>query len=240
MQSRLPFDKEDIMKKTWIGKGISLALAACLLFAGCGTKEEALPATAPEESSAAAPEEIQATAPEEIPTDAPKGEGAEEPGYVGMANPWKDCTEEEAKAACPRLFKAPEGAKVLDWMIMDEGSNLEAGKGPLVQLEFELDGRIYCARAQYGAAEDADISGLYYDWDAEDDATLANWGEGHMQGKCYRDINESGMLDLITWYDIEIGIAYALSMGDTDLDGFDIQAIAEQMYDPANEPYTGE
>ncbi|WP_292213581.1 hypothetical protein [Butyrivibrio sp.] len=36
---------------------------------------------------------------------------------------------------------------------------------------------------------------------------------------------------MITWYDVEIGISYSLSTQDKDLDGFDIQAVAEQMYD---------
>ena len=68
---------------------------------------------------------------------------------------------------------------------------------------------------------------------------MANWGEGHMSGKTYRAIDETEYTDLITWYDIEIGIKYSLSVSAPDLDGFDIQAIAEQMYDPDNEPYTG-
>ena len=56
-----------------------------------------------------------------------------------------------------------------------------------------------------------------------------------MQGKSYRAADDQGYMDLITWYDIEIGIAYSLSVGAKDLDGFDLQAVAEQMYDPSNE-----
>ncbi len=70
-----------------------------------------------------------------------------------------------------------------------------------------------------------------------EDATLANWGEGHMPGKTYRAINETGYVDMITWYDIEIGIAYSLSVAAADLDGFDIQAVAEQMYNEENEAF---
>ncbi len=51
-----------------------------------------------------------------------------------------------------------------------------------------------------------------------------------------RERNDSGYLDLITWYDIEIGIAYSLTTAAADLDGFDIQAVAEQMYSADNEP----
>ena len=58
-----------------------------------------------------------------------------------------------------------------------------------------------------------------------------------MEGKMYRAINDSGYIDLITWYDVEIGIKYSLSVAAKDLDGFDIQAVAEQMYSDENEPY---
>ncbi len=46
------------------------------------------------------------------------------------------------------------------------------------------------------------------------------------------------MVDLLTWYDYEIGIAYSVSVEADDLDGFDLEAIAEQMYDASNEPIT--
>ena len=108
--------------------------------------------------------------------------------------------------------------------------------GDMVQLDFRMEGVAFTARAQYGVGENEDISGMYYDWDVQDDVTLANWGEGHMQGKTYRSLGDGWTVDLCTWYDIEIGIAYSLSAEAADLDGFDIQAIAEQMYDPNNEP----
>ena len=60
-----------------------------------------------------------------------------------------------------------------------------------------------------------------------------------MAGQSYRAITDTEYIDLITWYDVEIGIAYALTVSDADLDGFDIQAIAEQMYTADNEPYVG-
>ena len=45
-----------------------------------------------------------------------------------------------------------------------------------------------------------------------------------------RQKNDAGYVDQITWYDIEVGISYSLSVAAADLDGFDIQAVAEQMY----------
>ena len=110
----------------------------------------------------------------------------------------------------------------------------------MIQLNFKLDGMDFTARAQFGAAEDADISGIYADWtEGPDDVILANWGGGNMSGKTFRSVDDLGYTDLITWYDIEIGIKYSLSVTADDLAGFDIQAVAEQMYSPENELYTG-
>ena len=165
-------------------------------------------------------------------------EAGEEQGTVGLANPWVEITEEEADEICMRLFKAPEGAKVQGWLKCEELGDPDKGLEPMVQLDFELDGMNFTARAQQGASEDADISGIFTEWTVgPEDVTLANWGGGNMEGKMYRAINDSGYIDLITWYDVEIGIKYSLSVAAKDLDGFDIQAVAEQMYSDENEPY---
>ena len=155
-----------------------------------------------------------------------------------IANPWVDITEEEANECCTRLFKAPEGAQVRGWSKCEALGDPDKGVGPLVQLSFSLDDMEFTARAQQGAAEDADIAGNFVNWTVgPDDVTLANWGGGNMTGKTYRSINDSGYVDMITWYDMEIGISYSLSVAAADLDGFDIQAVAEQMYAEDNEPY---
>ena len=154
---------------------------------------------------------------------------------VGMDNPWREITEEEAAEAIPNLFKAPEGAKVLAWTMLDDATEANGKAGPLVDLQFTLDELIFDARAQVTGDDYVDLSGLSYEWTAQDEVTLAGWGEGNMQAKTYRNIGESGMLDLITWYDTEIGISYSLSVAATDLEGFDIQAVAEQMYAPSGQ-----
>ena len=182
---------------------IITALLTMAVMAGCGDTKA--PEAAPETEEAAVTEET---------------------AEVGMANPWRDSTEEEARAAIPRMFKAPEGAKDLRWTMMDDASEYS----PMVDLQFVLDGMTFDARAMVTGDDYEDISGLNYEWAAESDVTLANWAGGEMQGKTFRNINESGMIDLITWYDVEIGISYCLSVADTDLEGFDIQAVAEQMY----------
>ena len=155
-------------------------------------------------------------------------EEAPEENAAGMPNPWAEITEEEAHAYCPQLFKAPDGAEVRAWRVCEGLADPSAGAGPMIQLDFAQYDLDFTARAQAGVSEDADISGIYTEWTAgPDDVALANWGEA---GKTYRAVSDTGYIDLITWYDPAAGIKYSLSAAAADLDGFDIQAVAEQMY----------
>ena len=214
----IPFKQTKEYKMRSLKKVIlsAVLIAAIASVAGCGSKTEPAAPAAPAEPAAAEKE-------------------------AGIANPWVEITEEEADKICPRMFKAPEGATELVWMKCESLGDPDKGTGPLIQLKFKLDGNEFTARAQYGVAEDDDISGIYATWDAgPDDCTLANWGEGHMSGKSYGLVDDEGYTHLITWYDIEIGIKYSLSVTAVDLDGFDIQGVAEQMYSADNEPDVGE
>lgn len=224
------------MKRKIIALAAVLAMSLSCL-AGCGsTGETAAPAQTDEpavEEQTGEVAEVIKEEPEAEPEEAPAGE--DEP--VGMANPWVEITEDEAKTLCPRLFKAPDGATDLLWQKCEALGDPANDVGPLVELDFKYDGMDFNARAQYGISQDDDISGVYADWeDGPDYAVLANWGGGNMEAKFYREVRDDGYTDLITWYDIEIGIGYSLSVSAPDLDGFDIQAVAEQMYCAENEP----
>ncbi|MCR4741240.1 MAG: hypothetical protein K5886_13400 [Lachnospiraceae bacterium] len=218
----------------------SLALILSVLFmiavtAGCGKKEEAAKPLNNAETTVTEKEDPSDTgteASEETTED-------DEEGVTGVANPWVDITEEEAREIIPRLFKVPDGAESLGWMKCEDLGDPEKGISPLVQLSFLMDDMPFTARAQMGAAEGTDIAGNFVEWTTgPDDVTLANWGEGNMKGQLRRSINETGYVDELTWYDVEIGIVYSLSVAAKDLDGFDIQAVAESMFDAENEPYT--
>ena len=207
------------MKRKMIA--LMMASLVAMQLTACGSAQTA-PAAEPAQAV-----ETPAQAVEEV-TEA-VAEPAEE--TVGLANPWRDCTEEEANAACARLFKAPEDAVVNGWRMMDA----QNGESPLVEMDFRLNGVDFTARAQQGAAEDADISGMNYEWTVTNDVTFANWGEGNMQGTVSRNIADDWTVDLATWYDVEVGIAYSLSAEAADLEGFDIQAVVEAMYAGAEE-----
>ena len=211
------------MKKkilTTIVIGMIMAAAA-----GCG-KQEPAPTDAPTDAQTA---DTAAGTADEADTAATEEN-------TSMGNPWVETTYEEVRGFHPFLFKAPEGATGEVWRVLN-GSETDSVTGsPLVELDFTLDGMDFSARTQYGAAEDADISGMYYEWDVTDEVTFSNWGDGNMTGKMSRAITDEETADLITWYDIEIGIAYSLSVVAPDLDGFDISAVADAMYAPENNP----
>ncbi len=143
---------------------------------------------------------------------------------VQIPNPWRDVTEAEAKGSCPGSLRVPDGAQNVKWSIMET-----SGEPALVQLAFDLNGLSFTAREQTNGDKAADISGMYYSWTAQNDVTLQNWEESAKSGTIYRYIGEDEWADLCVWYDTAKGISYSLSVTAKDLDGFDLQAIAEAL-----------
>ncbi|MCR5303897.1 MAG: hypothetical protein K6E33_04980 [Lachnospiraceae bacterium] len=217
-------------------KGLCILIAGTALFAAaCGQGNAVNNGDAAGNASSQAAVERTTSAPAE--SSATETVAETETQNAQMGNPWSEVTREEAEEACPRLFVAPEGSSDEVWSVMTPSAeDTEAGRGPLVQLTFKMpEGDSFTARAQYGAGADEDISGMYYDWDVNDDITLSNWGEGNMKGKCMAYSGDDESAQLCTWYDIEIGIAYSLGVSGKDLDGLDIQGVAEAMYDGESE-----
>jgi hypothetical protein len=135
------------MKKRLVVLTTVLTLTAGII-AGCGAESD------PAQPQSTQPEAVQEEA---NATEAESTESAEQ--EVGLANPWVTITEDEAKELCTRLFKAPEGATDVEWLKCEDLGDPEKSVGPLVQLSFKLDDLEFTARAQHGAAEDADIAG---------------------------------------------------------------------------------
>lgn len=158
-------------------------------------------------------------------------EEATEP-QTGLANPWREVTEDQADAIVPLLFKAPEGATNVVWRTMGEWSSDFALPGPMVEMDFDLDGMSFTERAQTTGDEQLDISGTYYDWTVSDTATLNEWFGGGVEAQTSRYVGDSEYVDLCTWYDVEIGVSYSLSVSAPDLDGFDILAVVDATFAP--------
>ena len=150
---------------------------------------------------------------------------------IGLANPWREVTEDEAKELCIESFAAPEGAENVSWLVLDAAADPSGIPGALVQLSFDLDGNHFTAREQMTGDEAVDASGMYYSWTAEREAQMKNWADGSMTAQLYRAAGEKEYADLCTWYNVETGVSYSLGVTAADLDGFDILAVADAMAD---------
>ena len=150
---------------------------------------------------------------------------------IGLANPWREVTEAEAKELCIKSFAAPEGAENVTWSVLDAAADASGIPGALVQLSFDLDGNHFTAREQMTGEEAVDASGMYFTWTVEREAAMKNWADGSMTAHLYRAVGESEYADLCTWYDVEAGVSYSLGVTAEDLDGFDILAVADAMAD---------
>ena len=149
---------------------------------------------------------------------------------VGLANPWREATPDEAKALCIKSFDAPEGAENVVWTVLDAAADPSGVPGALVQLSFDWNGSHFTAREQITGEEEMEQSGLYYTWTFERDEPLKNWADGNLTAHMSRHVGENECVDLCTWYDAEAGVSYSLSVAAEDLDGFDLLAVAEAMY----------
>lgn len=176
------------------------------------------------------------TAPAETPAAEPAA--SSEPAQAGepaaIANPWRDVAEEEAKALCPASFVVPEGAENVRWSVLDPNADTSGAPGALVQLSFDQHGLNFTAREQVTGDAGADISGMYYEWTAQNEWPMKTWND--IPCRCFRFIGDDGYADLCTWYDEASGVSYSLSTTAKDLDGFDLQAIAEALSPRANDP----
>ena len=138
----------------------------------------------------------------------------------GMPNPWTETTAEGLMEALGLEFAVPEGAENVAFRMLEDES--------LAEMEFDLDGMTYTARIQ-PAVEWTDISGMYYEWEnTMEDITIGDrpaW-EG-------RAADGDNTADLCLWFDVVPGLMYSLgTVGEGDLDGFDLTAIAEQIFVP--------
>ncbi len=133
----------------------------------------------------------------------------------GMINP---LVETDANGIASRLDFAlcvPDGAENIKYFILT---------GDTEELRFSLNGLDYTARLKATAGFE-DISGMNYTW--------TNTLDDEIKGcKCrlMRYNGDKGDIDVCLWYDATHGLMYSLTTSDRSLDGFDITAIALQMF----------
>ena len=145
------------------------------------------------------------------------GESKTEETPSTIPNPMVESDAEGVKQALGFELAVPEGAENVHYFIISD---------EMEELHFTLDGLDYVARLK-ASAEFEDISGMYYEWtDTQEDNI------GSCLYKFMRYCGDEGDVELCLWYDAAPGLMYSLSTSDSSLDGFDITAIARQVYAP--------
>lgn len=131
-----------------------------------------------------------------------------------IANPVKRVDESEFKVSFSQPFMIPEGMKNVRYAIIDKN---------LGEINFSDDNNEYTLRLQKTDSL-TDISGLYYTWNADEKDTL-----GSFEATNSRYIGQGETIDRFAWYNPEFKTTYCLIAKGSDLNGFDIKAIAEQI-----------
>lgn len=139
---------------------------------------------------------------------------------TAIANPWAETTAEAIEAEYGYRFAEPESAENVIYRVMaDEG---------LAEMQFDLDGAALTARVMAG--EESDISGAFYEsWDVEDSDAV-----GGFEATVRRVTEDGQTIDVCSWYDAEQAVNYCVMAKAADLDGFDIVAVALQVFPAAD------
>lgn len=140
-------------------------------------------------------------------------------GLMNMANPWRESSEAEIEELIGKNIDLPEDISNVYFQVMNEGE--------LCEIDFDYDGLSFTYRMKKTGGRE-DISGMYYNWDAVDSADFYGY-----EAYDSRAVTDEETASLFEWYDKENGIMYSLGTTAEDLDGFDIQGVAEKIY-PGN------
>ena len=150
-----------------------------------------------------------------------------ESGFVGyrtadIVNPWLDLTAEQLEEVSGLRFGVPEGAEDIIYRYLPEEG--------LATMQFTREKEEYCIRGQKRALSAADrelidISGMYFDWDDEEEI-----GFGNCYGVFGRaQTGTENWVERILWYDPDRAILYALAVYTTEPGSLDLAGVAEKI-----------
>ncbi len=149
---------------------------------------------------------------------------------AGLANPWTESDMQGVAEATGFEMTAPEGATDVVYGYMQAIG--------LAQMSYVLDETKWVYRIQ-AADELTDISGMAYEWTAEEEGKVAERNAVYYV-YCAPEDGEENDVQVVNWYDAVTGVTYSLSAVSKDLDGMDIQAVAESLYVPLQGDATGD
>ena len=139
----------------------------------------------------------------------------------GVVNPLVESDADEVMQKLGFALCVPDGAENVKYFILS---------GDTEELRFTRNGLDYTARLK-ATADFEDISGMNYTW--------TNTLDDEIRGcecRLMRYSGEEGDIDVCLWYDAAPGLMYSLTTSDSSLDGFDITAIAQRIYEPMQKP----
>lgn len=183
-------------------KLIALLLALCLVM-----------------SFAACGKTAEAEVETEVETEVEAEVEAEPELIEGVANPMVETTNEEMGQTLGFNFAVPAGATDCKFFIIAD---------TLGEMQFQYNGVEMTARMKAVAdVELVDISGMYYTWTDEQDVEVK-----YCEGKLMTYAGEDTTIEACIWLDVVPGVAYSVTAQGTDLDGFDLLAIADEIFVP--------
>lgn len=140
-------------------------------------------------------------------------------GASAMVNPWTDTTAEGIQQNLGLSFNEPEGAENTVYRMLEQQS--------IAEMQFDWAGAECTARIQ-PTAEFVDISGMHYEWSAQEDCWIS-WCEG----KILQTKSDDAEIALCLWFDAAPGLMYSLSASASSLENVDVLQLSELVYLPA-------
>jgi len=139
---------------------------------------------------------------------------------AALANPWIDTDYEGMRQATGLDLNVPDYAENVVYRVNQTENIAE------IQFTIKETGVQCCARVKPTATAE-DISGAYYTWSNEEEAKV-----DYCSGKIGSATTNDGAVQYCTWFDAVPGISYSLVASAKDLDGFDITAVAADVFKP--------
>ena len=146
---------------------------------------------------------------------------------VGVENPWVESDKEGVIEATGLNIYIPEDATDAKYSYMKTSN--------MAQVTYTYNGHDSWTFRKQKTDMFMDISGMYYEWVYQGETKVS--GKDAMDYVYVEGDDGSGMIDnifgvqVINWYDDTTGISYSLSVSGMDLNGMDIQVIAEHLFE---------
>ncbi len=149
-------------------------------------------------------------------------EAGDETEFDQIANPWTITDKDGFAEKAGIDLNIPEDAANVVYSVMkdpDSGSILG-------NVNFDIGELEYNVRCQH-TDELEDISGLYYDWESEEECTVSG-----CKGVRKTAEDENCKVEVCQWFDDEAGVSYSVAVFDYKDAGTDAAAMADEVYVP--------